>query len=575
MKGISVESRELSIKPLYLLFFFVLVLFIFFQSESEDKFIVEKNYKQSFSLSRDLISGEILNFKIRNINKNEKFRVHRCNNVNCSRASTKKVWDKNNIKLDEVFSYYVQKSSHFYFWLENTDKPDTQRAIAIQQVRQLDDSFEVVFSSGTLVIASLSSSGESIFSVFVDVIAELSRTILNAVDSWIFGRDINHYSRGVLGEVNQYISTIPRVSSEEVEELKKLLKSENFSKFDLEIRELYQSYMLDISYEQKVTSIIGGIVSSDSAYEEILNNFCDNFPDSYVPYLLRGVYYNYKGWNARGKRWSKSTTKNQIKGMHEYFQLSQKDMKIALSFEPNLVHAYLYLINTSYHSRDGVARGFYEQGLRVRPESFSLRWWYQATLLPRWGGSYKAMDGIAESAAEYVDKNPMMPILFGHKFKDISAIKRKKHGDYQGAIANLEKAMVFGHYEPYLESLAYIYFQKEDYRRALPLYDEVVQQNPLRQRPLEMRATIHFRTSDFQNCVKDMDLVFKLGGVKVNNYYHRGNCHKGLGHHQKAVDDYYMADLLDVSDSLEGLAENHIKYYKVQGFVANPEINQE
>jgi Domain of unknown function (DUF4034) len=573
VKGISTESREYSIKPLYILFLCAVVIFLFYHKKLEDKFLVEKNYKQSFSLNRDLASGEILNFKIRSIKKNEKFRVHRCNNVNCSRASTKKIWDKSKIKLDEVFSYYVQNSSHFYFWLENTDKSDAQGAVVIQQGRQLDGGFEATFSSGTVVIASIAPSSESIVSVFLNIADEGANIVFQAVNSWIIGGEVNHYSQKDLSQVNVYLSATPKASFDEIEILKKLLKNQQFSQLDNKIKGLYQSYILDISLEQKVTSILGKIVTSDPSGEEILNNFCDELPDSYVPYLLRGIYYNYKGWNSRGKKWVKNTTKNQIKGMHEYFQLSQHDMKKALSFESNLVHAYLYLINTSYHSSDDLAKNFYDQGIKMRPESFSLRWWYQSTLLPRWGGSYIEMDHIAENAKKYVDKNPMMPVLFGRKFKDISAIKRKKYGDYQGAIANAEKAMMFGRYAPYLESLAYIYFQQEDYRKALPLYDAVVQQEPLSRRPLEMRATIHLRSGDYQNCVKDMDLVFKLGGVKAGNYLHRANCHKGLGRHQQAVNDYYMAELLDVSDGLGGLAENHIKYYKSKGFEVNSKIN--
>ncbi|MBQ0712339.1 MAG: DUF4034 domain-containing protein [Porticoccus sp.] len=570
MEGITTVEKKTRVRLPFVLILIGVVIFLVNQNTSDNAFFVEKNYKKSIMMNRPLIEGEVIDVKIFNIQANEQLRIHRCTNDVCSQATAARIWGQKDISDKEnSLSYYTRHASNHYIWLEDKEKPKKEGAVLIKDGLATKDNITVTYSSGTNIEITLRPS-ESVWMQHLTEVAnttfdllagELNKTISNQQLS-------THYPQNVLSQVNTRLTQIPKASLPELKQIRTLLKDGDYLQLDATIRELYQYYLEDIAYEQKVTTLLSASVTLDPEYEQNLNHFTQALPNSYVPYLLRGIYFNYKGWDARGSKKAKDTTEHQLNNMHYNFTQAQTDFKKVLSMDANVLHAYLYLISSSYHSPKNQAWEFFEAGLKIRPESFTLRWFYQGRLLPRWGGSYSELDSIAENAKNHINKNPLLPILYGRKYADMANIQRRK-GDYEKAISYAEAAMNYGQHSLFLKELGDTYYKLGDQPRTRVNYEAVNSHLPFYRKILERRASLYYSNWDYQKCLDTLDVVLFLGKAKSVNYFYKGLCYKELEKHQDATNSFYMAELLDIDDFLEDSASNQIKYYEQQGYTAN------
>lgn len=157
-------------KPKYLLVVLLLMMgvliFILFNRESDspsesyienNPFFLEKNYRFSIMMNRQLLTEEVLKFKILNLRPNEALRIHRCTNQACSQANTAAQWSGEEVSAAEEYSYTTPKKAEHYIWLEDLNGPEDQRAIGVREALAEGDLVTVTYLSGSRVVISLDS----------------------------------------------------------------------------------------------------------------------------------------------------------------------------------------------------------------------------------------------------------------------------------------------------------------------------------------------------------------------------------------------------------------------------------
>ena len=127
-----------------------------------------------------------------------------------------------------------------------------------------------------------------------------------------------------------------------------------------------------------------------------------------------------------------------------YFTRALSDLDSALRRAPCSVVAYEgYMDIAPYAGDTGMSRDAMDQALLIQPYSFLAREGHMLNLRPRWGGSYEAMEELAQGADSLVNRNPRLRSLHGFVAYDQAdlAIRSK---DTPRALELYEQALSFG-----------------------------------------------------------------------------------------------------------------------------------
>lgn len=155
--------------------------------------------------------------------------------------------------------------------------------------------------------------------------------------------------------------------------------------------------------------------------------------DSDVSLLARCAYYHNMGWKARGGKFVKDTSKNNLENMAYYFKNGTKDCRKVLARGTHNEHAYIYMIKIAQAMGNKKYVNHYgREGLKHNPNSKLIARAFLFGKLHRWGGSLAEVQAVA------------------HTLPDTPEMKFEKYGFvdyYKAAKAGLEKrpdrAMVF------------------------------------------------------------------------------------------------------------------------------------
>jgi hypothetical protein len=118
----------------------------------------------------------------------------------------------------------------------------------------------------------------------------------------------------------------------------------------------------------------------------------EQFPESYVARVARGIYYKKVGFEARGNNYIKDTSQSQIDGMTAAFEKSVADIRTSLTMDPKPFLSYFHLldIGRAVGAKENL-RELFDRAIELDPSSYAVRLKYMVTLEPRWGGSMEEM----------------------------------------------------------------------------------------------------------------------------------------------------------------------------------------
>ena len=123
--------------------------------ETNRDFEVEGTLKYTFSSTKPLKSGAVLDFTILNMHENERFSMYKCG-PNCNTAKLVKDWSPQDEEINEQIKHTVSEDGEYYFWLQQTLVGGEVGPVLMKKNEIVANRFIVTFKTGTVVNIGLS-----------------------------------------------------------------------------------------------------------------------------------------------------------------------------------------------------------------------------------------------------------------------------------------------------------------------------------------------------------------------------------------------------------------------------------
>lgn len=221
-----------------------------------------------------------------------------------------------------------------------------------------------------------------------------------------------------------------------------------------------------VSFSYKELAKLASLPDLESKVIPVLNEWVDK-KKSANAYSIRGLFYVELASIKRGYGYRSETSDTQLKEMKALGVLAVSDLNQAIKLNPKNSASYESLISIAmYLGDDELIDLTYSQAERNLPGNYWVKHQYLMHLEPKWGGSLEQMDHYALSILPKATANPRLYSLRG----DVSAqqgIQSIRMKDYDSAIKYLDKAVACGFKLFWLKNLAYAWYKKGDYDRAI------------------------------------------------------------------------------------------------------------
>jgi tetratricopeptide (TPR) repeat protein len=252
------------------------------------------------------------------------------------------------------------------------------------------------------------------------------------------------------------------------------------------------SVQRDYRVEYQLFDAYGAFGVAMPTLEPRLNEWLRLRPKSVAALLARASFYRASGWSARGTALARETTSEQFQRMNSFFQRAINDLTEAHRLDPKSIVAYRLMIDmTSSRSRIRLSREMLDKALQIQPNSFLLRVSHMHNLLPRWGGSYDAMEEFADESAPFAKRNPRIKALKG--FVDLDrADSFEDDGQKGDAIEAYGRALRFGDYWEFRFERGKYYSRADLDEEALEDFNAALLQHPQSDDALHARARVEY-----------------------------------------------------------------------------------
>ncbi|MBN1983593.1 MAG: hypothetical protein JW795_18805 [Chitinivibrionales bacterium] len=144
--------------------------------------------------------------------------------------------------------------------------------------------------------------------------------------------------------------------------------------------------------------------------EKIVNDYCLKFPDSPWPYIVRGEFYVWYAWEARGTGYASTVTSEGWNLLYQRLEQALHDYQNAAKIRPDLVHAYAGGgLAAMYSGHQQTALRLYTKALSLDPadwESLSRLFEHSKS---KWYGPNDSL--MFEFARAIATKHPEYPYL--------------------------------------------------------------------------------------------------------------------------------------------------------------------
>lgn len=297
-----------------------------------------------------------------------------------------------------------------------------------------------------------------------------------------------------------------------------LFESRKFSELSSLFKRYSQLTEQDIRWEFAIHDAFNVFNTSSSEYETLLDEWVQNSRNDWVPLLARAVHYDGLAWRARGGKWAKDTSEAQFRGMAEGFALASQDIRAALRIDPRIFYAYCILMKMNRSTGDQ-ERGklLVRKALEIAPASYLIRRQHMQLLLPRWGGSYEAMEKFAKDSMSYFGKNKLLNSLEGLIYWDKASVADDE-GDHIKAIGLYKRSLSYGETWNTLYDLAWTRMYHREYKAARQIIDHAIANLPklpdryIGLRPdlsdaYKLRLRISVAQRNWEEALRDLDKI--------------------------------------------------------------------
>ncbi|MCC7002278.1 MAG: hypothetical protein IT357_08990 [Gemmatimonadaceae bacterium] len=171
----------------------------------------------------------------------------------------------------------------------------------------------------------------------------------------------------------------------------------------------------DIMNEMQLYNAYESLFVRSSAIEGGLLRWVVSQPQRVEPYAALAYYHYGRAYEWRTGKAIRDVKPERLVEMRKHAALSRAYADSALRLEPTHLIAHYLRINISrLAGRDTMEiRQTVTDAVAAQPQSFLIWNDVIGLLEPRWGGSYEAMDAVAQAAQQHADANPRLRVLLG------------------------------------------------------------------------------------------------------------------------------------------------------------------
>jgi tetratricopeptide (TPR) repeat protein len=233
-------------------------------------------------------------------------------------------------------------------------------------------------------------------------------------------------------------------------------------------------------------------------------------PRSAPARLALAAHYIGEAWRARGTRYARDTSSDQLARMRDYSIRAAGAAAEALALDPDWVDAHRLRMEAARLTSDraGRARAF-AAALELAPDDYAARWEHARGLTPRWGGSYEALDAFVAESQTHAATNPRLVLLLGRSDADRGEVLSADES-YEEAVALLDRALRHGEEPSALSDRGWTLHRLERHPEARTDLERAVALEPDRAKHHSRLASVLVQLREFDRAVAEYEEAERL-----------------------------------------------------------------
>lgn len=289
-----------------------------------------------------------------------------------------------------------------------------------------------------------------------------------------------------------------------------LLRARSFEELEELLHGLQEDFRADPENEVHLFRAYGVFGSADSSLLPLLEDWTRQRPESGEAHLALAEQLSQLGWEARGGAWADETSEERFARMLVLHARAERAAARALELDPRLTEAWSVRIDLAKArgARKDCAR-WAEAGLAVSPASFGIRRNLSTCHQPRWGGSWKAMEGLASEARPLIPSHSRLAVLGGLVAADRADAFRRED-DFARALEQADEALRHADYFAFHDLRGDILSRMGDLDEALAAYDRAIELAPTVIAPRLGKARVLRRKGRLGEALESLLVVAEL-----------------------------------------------------------------
>lgn len=353
-------------------------------------------------------------------------------------------------------------------------------------------------------------------------------------------RSITRFAYTIL-ILSVHFFSAPAISADafsESKEIRRLLLEKNFSVLEHKLSAMQRNYKLGNLSDTEIKSAFDSFYTTDPFVGPILRLWVSQHRDSFVAQMAFAKYHHAKGWAKRSHKFMGDTRKEQVSGMRHEFAVARKAYKTALSLNPNLIVAYLGLIDISMNldAREKTM-DLAHRALYVEPESYEVRKKILFVSLPKWGGSLKEVKIWEKAAKTRESSNPRLRTLRGFTYFAVADSLHSHKNNCEGALDAINKAVKLGGDYSYYNERASIYYCLSKYDEAIKDINKSISIRPHYSSHYGERGIYYAWLQDYKRAIKDLSVPLLFDPLNVRYLRSRGKAFFWSQDYENAIKD--------------------------------------
>lgn len=255
-----------------------------------------------------------------------------------------------------------------------------------------------------------------------------------------------------------------------------MLRSGSYAELDQYFSRLQSATLSRIQLEYDFLDASRAFNTGDTTLGPLIEAWIASAPASAHARTARATWYLGRAWYVRGGGFAKEVSEGAMWEMGRYAALAGQEARTALELDSTHLIAYYELLRALQLTGEP-AEGVLGAGRRHFPGSYILPRQHLNRLLPRWGGSYRAMAAFAAHVAADSLLNPRLVTLQGAVAADLSKIALSAK-DFDEAIGQANAALRYGPELFYLLQRGEVFVRFLDNGRGIADLNAVLARRP-------------------------------------------------------------------------------------------------